>query len=224
MLSLTGRTFARTTFVCAVFAALAFAAALPAPVALAAGTAIYAPGEPIVTGFSGVVPPAAPPAGSDPLDYTFIDPDGHSMVIQQLAPDDTPAGQLVDANSAFGATAKDVGQVFGVTLDDAPEATGAEAPNIYLAATSAFGLNLVIPGPDGNPVRSKTGAADASFMPGQWGGAGGATGYPGSIWKIDGTTGEVSLFTTIAANTGAGLGGIVYDLSLIHISEPTRPY
>ncbi len=48
-------------------------------------------------------------------------------------------------------------------------------------------------------------------MPGQWGGADGATGYPGSIWKIDGETGEVSLFTTIAANSGAALGSLVFD-------------
>lgn len=211
MLSLTGRTYFRTLFASAVFAALALSTALSTPAALAAGTTIYEPGEPIVTGFSGVVPPAAPPAGSDPLDYTFIDPDGHSLVIQQLAPDAAASGQLIESTPVFGATAKDVGQVFGVTLDNAPETTGADAPNIYLSATSAYGLNIVVPDPDGNPVRSKLGAPDATWMPGQWGGAGGETGYPGSIWKIDGSTGEVSLFTTIAANSGAGLSGIVYD-------------
>ncbi len=100
--------------------------------------------------------------------------------------------------------------MFGVTLDDAPDAMGADAPNIYVAATSAYGLNLVVPGPDGTPVRSRVGAADASFMPGQWGSAGGEEGHPGSIWKIDGSSGEISLFTTIA-NSGAGLGTIVYD-------------
>ena len=176
-----------------------------------ASDGIFAPGEPIVTGFSGVVAPTSSPPASDPLDRTFIDLDGKSMVIQQLQPDGPPAGQLIPSPEVFGATAKDVGQVFGIALDDAPEMSGAAAPNIYLAATSAFGLNLVVPGPDGNPVRSKTGAADASFMPGQWGSAGGTEGYPGSIWKVDGTTGEISLFSTIAANTGAGLGDIVYD-------------
>ena len=48
-------------------------------------------------------------------------------------------------------------------------------------------------------------------MPGQWGSADGSEGYPGSIWKIDGETGEITLFTTIAANTGASLGGLVFD-------------
>src|SRR4051812_3472356 len=211
MLSLTGRTYFRTMFASAAFAALALSTALSTPAALAAGTTIYEPGEPIVTGFSGIVPPAAPPSGSDPLDYTFIDPDGHSLVIQQLAPDAAASGQLIESTPVFGATAKDVGQVFGVTLDNAPETTGADAPNIYLSATSAYGLNIVVPDPDGNPMRSKLGAPDATWMPGQWGGAGGETGYPGSIWKVDGGTGEVSLFTTIAPNSGAGLSGIVYD-------------
>jgi hypothetical protein len=180
-------------------------------VAVRAADAIFAPGEPIITGFSGVVAPTSPPPATDPLDRTFIDSAGKSVVIQQLQPDGPPSGQLIASPTVFGATASDVGQVFGLTLDDAPDTIGAKAPNIYVAATSAFGLNLVVPGPDGNPVRSKTGAAGATFMPGQWGAAGGAMGYPGSIWKIDGTTGEVSLFTTIAANTGAGLGNIVYD-------------
>ena len=190
------------------------ALALTAPwaaTALGADEAIYAPGQPVVTGFSGVVPPAAPPAGSDPLDHTFIDLDGPAMVIRQLQPDGPPAGQPIASPPVFEARASDVGQVFGVTLDNAPELVGAAAPNIYLGATSAFGLNIVVPGTDGNPVRSKLGAPGASFMPGQWGGAGGATGYPGSIWKVDGTTGEISLFTTIAANSGAGLGNVVFD-------------
>src|SRR5690606_18756116 len=84
-------------------------------------------------------------------------------------------------------------------------------PNIYLSATSAFGLHIVVPDAGGNPVRSRIGAPEAAFMAGQWGGAGGAIGYPGSIWKVDGTTGEISLFSTIAANSGASLGDLVYD-------------
>ena len=171
---------------------------------------VFAPGEPIVTGFSGALPPTAPPPGSDPLDYTLIDPDGQSMLIQHLLPDGPPAGQAIDATADLVVTAADVGQVFGVTLDNAPELEEARAPNIYLAATSAYGLNLTAPDADGNPKRSKVGDPAASFMAGQWGSAGGAVGYPGSIWKVDGTTGEVSLFTTIT-NSGASLGDIKYD-------------
>ena len=202
----------RTPFTTPLLAAIALAAALQAPSAHAQDEAIYAPGEPVVTGFSGVVPPEAPPPpGSDPLDYTFIDLDGQSMVIQQLQPDGPPSGQLIPSPSVFSATAADVGQVFGVTLDNAPELTGAAAPNIYLSATSAFGLNIVVPDPDGNPVRSRVGDPGATFMAGQWGSAGGAVGYPGSIWKVDGETGEISLFSTIAANSGAALGDLVFD-------------
>jgi len=209
MASLFGLRAIRIQVLAAGFAAAGVMSGLIAP-ALAADP-ILKSGLPIVTGFSGVVSPTSPPAGTDPLDRTFIDPDGNSVVVETLAPDAAPHGELIDSTPAFAATAKDVGQVFGVALDNAPEITGAAAPDIYVAATSAYGLNLVVTGPDGNPVRSKTGAPGATFMPGQWGSAGGATGYPGSIWKIDGTTGAISLFTTIAANTGAGLGDIVFD-------------
>ncbi|MEP7240103.1 MAG: hypothetical protein ABI697_04385 [Devosia sp.] len=178
--------------------------------AFAAGP-VLSPGDSIVTGFSGVVAPDAPPPATDPLDRTFIDLDGNSVVIQRLAPDGLPTGDLIDATVKFSATAQEVGQVRAIALDDAQQTTGADAPNIYVAATSAYGLNLVVPGPDGNPVRSKTGAADATFMEGQWGAADGAEGYPGSIWRIDGVTGAVSLFTTIADDSGAGIGDLVFD-------------
>jgi hypothetical protein len=58
-------------------------------------------------------------SGSDTLDYTFIDPDGNSLVIQQLEPDGVPTGQLVDASPVFAASAADIGLVWGVTLDNA---------------------------------------------------------------------------------------------------------
>jgi hypothetical protein len=191
---------------------VAAVALVAAPLLLFSGTdravaqdkAIYAPGEPIITGFSGVVPPNPPPASGDPIDQTFIDLDGTSMVIQQLQPDGPPSGQLIPSPTVFSAKARDVGQVFGIALDDAP------VPNIYLSATSAFGLQLVVPDANGAPERSKLGAPGAQFMAGQWGTVGGAAGTPGSIYKVDGTTGEISLFTTIA-NSGAGLGDIVFD-------------
>ena len=48
-------------------------------------------------------------------------------------------------------------------------------------------------------------------MPGLWGPHAG----PGSIWKIDGVTGQVRLFATVTSNgrtnTGAALGGLAYD-------------
>jgi hypothetical protein len=197
----------RSTFWAAALAALV---GLSAPSALAASD-IFAPGQPIITGFPGVVTLEEMPDGSDPLDYTFIDIDGYALVIQQLQPDAPPEGQLIETASDFGVSAADVGLVRGIALDNAPDRIGADAPNIYLAATSAFGLHAVMPDADGNPMRTRTGDAAAEFMAGQWGSADGATGYPGSIWKVDGVTGEVSLFTTIAANSGPSLGDIVFD-------------
>ena len=196
----------------AAFSATLALAPLGAPQALAQD-AIYAPGELIVTGFPGVVPPEAPPDGADPLDYTFIDIEASSMQIVRPTSGDSPVGQLIASPQTFSANASDIGLVFGTTLDNAHEIEDALAPNIYLGATAAFGLHLVTPDADGNPVRTTTGGPDASYMPGQWGSAGGVEGYPGSIWKVDGETGEISLFTTIAANTGAGLGDIEYDPS-----------
>lgn len=197
----------------AALAAIAVPTLLSASQALAQDEPIYAPGQPIVTGFPGVVTPEPPPPAGDPLDVTFIDLDAPSLVIHQLEPDAPPSGQSISSTPVFSASAADIGLVYAVTLDNAPEVEDAAAPNIYVGASSAFGLNIVVPGADGNPVRSKVGAPGASFMAGQWGSAGGATGYPGSIWKIDGETGEISLFTTIAANSGAGLGDLVYDPS-----------
>jgi hypothetical protein len=95
--------------------------------------------------------------------------------------------------------------VFGVALDDS------SPPNIYAAATSSYGLPIVAPGADGQPVHIPRGAPKAAFMPGLWGPQGG----PGSIWKIDGLTGKMSLFANVTfngrANSGAALGGLAYD-------------
>jgi hypothetical protein len=98
-----------------------------------------------------------------------------------------------------------IGQVFGVALDSS------SPPNIYAAATSAYGLPIVAPGPNGQPQHIAAGAPNATFMPGLWGQQGG----PGSIFKINGTTGAVTLFANVAlngrANSGAALGGLAYD-------------
>ena len=61
-------------------------------------------------------------------------------------------GRLYDAPKTFDVLAKDVGQVFGVALDDATP------PNIYLAATSVFGLNIVRRGATACPSAARTAA------------------------------------------------------------------
>jgi hypothetical protein len=168
-------------------------------------------GDAVVTGFSGTTPPAPaqpPPANKTAVDLTFINPDGPSARIIGLGrPGYVWDGRLFQAPKTFDVFARDVGQVFGIALDDQA------APNIYLAATSAFGLQLVGRGRDGSLERRKTGGPGAGWMKGQFGLD--LQGDPGSIYKVDGTTGVVSLFAKVlldgVPNPGPGLGNLAYD-------------
>ena len=164
---------------------------------------IFQKGDGVITGFSGLaVPDTAFPPGINPLDKILIDPEGASAQILRLAPQAPLQGQVLTP-SVFKIKAREVGQVFGAALDDAP------VRNIYLGATSAFGLQIVTPDTDGDgkPERSRLGSPNAIWMPGQFGNGGG----PGSIYKVDGRTGAVSLFATIANNSGPGIGQIAFD-------------
>lgn len=119
-------------------------------------------GDAVVTGFSGAIAPdpSKPrPANKSPIDLTFINPDGASAHIVDVSkPGYVWDGRLFAAPMKFDVLAKDVGQVFGVALDDA------EQPNIYVAATSAFGLNIVKRGRDGLPERMKKGGPGAGWV------------------------------------------------------------
>src|ERR1700680_1817373 len=112
-------------------------------------------GDAVVTGFSGTLAPDAAkprPANKSAIDLTFINPDGPSArIIDIRQPGYVWDGRLLAAPKTFDVLAKDVGQVFGVALDDQTP------PNIYVAATSAFGLNIVSRGGDGLPERRKKG-------------------------------------------------------------------
>jgi hypothetical protein len=170
-------------------------------------------GDAVVTGFSGTIAPdpAQPrPANKSQLDLTFINPDGPAARIVGIGrPGYVWDGRLFPAPKTFDVSARDAGQVFGVALDDQTP------PNIYLAATSAFGLNLVGRGRDGRPERRKVGGPGTGWMPGQFGLD--LQGGPGSIYKIDGKTGVVSLFAEVmlqgVPNPGAALGNLAYDAS-----------
>jgi hypothetical protein len=169
-------------------------------------TPVYVSGNAAVTGFSGALPPVQIAAGVDPNRKTFIDLNGPSLRIVDLQNMGGPAkAQLVGAPKLFTFTAASIGQVFGVAIDDASH------PNIYAAASSAYGLPIVAPGADGQAEHIPLGTPRAAFMPGLWGPQGG----PGSVWKIDGLTGKVSLLTNIAlngrGNSGAALGGLAYN-------------
>src|SRR5262249_13569519 len=89
-------------------------------------------------------------------------------------------------------TAKQVGQVFGVVLDDATP------PNIYISATSAFGLHL----------RQGT----RQWMPGMWGKGGG----PGTIYKLEAANDYAPrVFANVTLNkrqnSGPALGNMAFD-------------
>jgi hypothetical protein len=167
---------------------------------------VIAPGNAAVTGFSGSLLPIQIAPGVDPARKTFIDLNGSSLQVIDLQHMGGPAqAQLVRTPKLFNFSAASLGQVFGVALDDS------SPPNIYAAATSAYGLPIVAPDQDGQPQHIPIGAPNATFMPGLWGPQGG----PGSIWKIDGVSGKISLFANVTlndrANSGAALGGLAYD-------------
>ena len=157
-------------------------------------------GDLAVTGFSGTKQLGA---------QTFIDTDGVSLKIFDVSGRGSANSQVISAPAKFEAFARDIGQIFGVALDNAPQ------PNIYTTSTSAFGLQIVIPdnNADGVPERVNTGQPGATFMDGQFGTALG--GGPGSVWRIDGVTGAISLFADIKLadmpNSGPGLGNIAFD-------------
>jgi hypothetical protein len=148
------------------------------------------------------------PANKSAIDLTFIDPEGPAARIFGVgSPGYIWDGRLVQAPRKFDVFAKDSGQVFGIALDDQPD------PNIYLAATSVFGLNLIGRGADGKVERRKTGGPGVGWMKGQFGLD--LQGDPGSIYKVDGTTGAVTLFAKVlldgVPNPGPALGNLAYD-------------
>ena len=169
--------------------------------------AILIDGNAVVTGFSGTQPPR--PFSPAVADQAGIDLNGPAARIVDLQmPGAPPQAQLLTAPKPFTVVAGQVGQVFAVALD------GATPPNIYLAATSSYGLPIVVSGPGGTPMRAKQGGPNVSFMPGLFGPAS-AGGGPGSIWRVDGVTGEVRLFANVSLdgveNSGPALGGLAFD-------------
>jgi uncharacterized repeat protein (TIGR01451 family) len=167
-------------------------------------------GDLVVTGFSGTIAPAPGklPAGKSAIDLTFIDPDGASArVVDVSRPGQVWDDHVLNAPKKFDVYARDTGQVFGVALDDAAQ------PNIYLASSSAYGLYLAKRGRDGLPERVKKGGPGAGWMKGQFGLD--LQGGPGTIYKVDGKTGAVTLFANVTLNgvpnPAPGLGNLAYD-------------
>lgn len=182
------------------------------------GAPILKPGSVAVTGFSGVTFPAEGiKPGIDPLDETFIDPKGATLRIFDLTQvGEAPKGQVINTPPPIKVTAEQIGQVFGLAYDDGKiEGSAERIPNLYVTASTLHGLQIVGADADGDgrPERLKKGATNARFMDGQFGDKLG--GGPGSIYKIDGKTGEVTLFANVTLkgeeNSGPGLGNITFD-------------
>ncbi len=125
----------------------------PPSLAQSAPFAVIAPDEAAVTGFSGAPPPPEIAPGDDPAALTFIDPTGPSFRIVDLrAMGGQASAQVVGAPKPFTVPASQIGQAFGVALDDAAP------PNVYVAASSAYGLPIAAPGPDGRLRHVRAGA------------------------------------------------------------------
>jgi hypothetical protein len=180
-------THARVTMTIGILGAVSLALAAPV---FAQQQIPIRPGEAFVTRFSGTAT-AAGPGGTGVL---VINPGGVvGSVIDLRNPGQPPQGQhWISEPQRTLVTAAEVGQVFGVAVDD-----GA-APNVYLAATAAFGLHTV--------------AGSGQWMPGMWGSGGG----PGTIYRLGPSTGyRPQPFAQVTLggrpNSGAALGNIAYD-------------
>jgi hypothetical protein len=173
-----------------------------------------APGDVAVSGFSGTtLAVESLPPGVEPIDKTVIDVEGSSLRIYDLsALGGAPAAQVLSPPVKFSARAKDIGQVFPLVFDSGTE-TG--PPNLYAGATSAYGIQIVSTqlDEDGTPVRVRNGGPGVRFMDGQFGSLPGAG--PGTIYKIDGRTGEVTVLADVSSqgvgNSGPGIGGLAID-------------
>lgn len=194
---------------------LFFSLALLAPPTLspagAQGRAIIERGDAAVTGFSGAKANETIPDGVHPTDLTFIDPEGASLRVFDLSRlGSPPSGQLADAPVRFAAKAAEIGQVFAVTLDGEGKD---HTPDILVGATARYGLHIVAKDSAGGYERLLKGAPNAEWMPGLFGLARG--GGPGSIYRIDGRSGAISLLATLASagkpNAGPGVGALAVD-------------
>ena len=150
------------------------------------------PGEAFATRFSGTTLVTGP----DGKPAVMIDPSGTvGSIVDLRNPGRRPGGEHWFDESQRGlVTAREVGQVFGVALD------AVSPPNIYLAATSAFGLHRT--------------ADNSQWMNGMWGAGGG----PGTIYRLDREAGyRPRAFANVTLNgrpnSGPGLGNIAFDKS-----------
>ncbi|WP_199190473.1 peptidoglycan-binding domain-containing protein, partial [Nitratireductor sp. StC3] len=164
---------------------LGSSALVPAAVAQEALSA----GEAFATRFSGTTEITL----ADGERLTLIDESGVvGSVVDVRTPGFAADGRhWIDEPQRLPVTAGQVGQVFGIAIDDGSPA------NIYLTATSQFGLHR---DPD-----------NTDWLPGQWG-----EGGPGGLYRLNADNGyQPELLAAITLdgreNTGAGLGNVAFD-------------
>ncbi|MGE0845952.1 MAG: hypothetical protein AB7L41_06760, partial [Flavobacteriaceae bacterium] len=143
-----------------------------------------APGEAVITVFSGSVAQGG---------REVLDADGVVAGIVDLRspPGEPDGGNWADAPRRSGATAGEIGQVFGIAIDDG------DVPAVFLGASSVYGLFR---------------KADGGWMDGMWGKDGG----PGSVWVLDPANGMAARKLTDVTldgrpNSGPGLGNLAFD-------------
>ena len=183
------------------------------------GGQLLALNDVVVTGFAGTTVLTGEleptPTGPQAIEQTFINAGGPAVrILNAREPRLVWNGAMWVAPQSRAISAAEVGQVFGIALDDASH------PNVYLAATSVYGLNLVLKpkhddadddnkkdDDDAVPRRLRTGSPDAEWMAGQFGAGGG----PSSIWRVDGRSGRITLFATLDGGGPSALGNLAYD-------------
>ncbi len=167
-------------------AAAVFCVAVPAALRAQEG---LLPGEAFITKFSGTTTVAGPAGPRTVIDQAGV----VGTAIDLRAPGFPADGRhWLNEPHLFSVTAGDVGQVFGVTLDDA------NPPDIYLTATSAFGL--------------QRNADNSGWLDGMWGPGGG----PGTVYRLSAANNyQPEIFAQITldgrANSGPALGNIAFD-------------
>jgi hypothetical protein len=192
----------RSRFVSAVLGVATAIAALSC--SAAAQAQVIARGDVAVSGYSGsVLPQGGLAPGVEPNEQTIIDTAG--PVLRVLGFTDLqgpPAGAIASPPIKLELKAGQIGQVFSLAFDDNP------TPGLFAGATSFYGIQITA-----GAERLAAGAPGARFADGQFGAAPGSG--PGTVWRIDGATGEAKPFANITldgqANSGPGLGDVAFD-------------
>jgi hypothetical protein len=191
--------------ICASFLSVPQALAQPAdaPQPTVGHSAPYEPGDAIITKFPGVADGGTGTQASAAAGL-LIDLQGTAAAVIRLAGAPGNGGTIFPP-VVRAVTAAETGQVF-------PIAVMAPGNDVLFGATSRFGLHIGRADPNGGLINLKTGDPQAQWMPGQWG----PGGSPGSIWRMDGATGNVTLFTNLP-DSGPGIGGLVYAAANGHV-------